>query len=228
MKKVLLVVLTLAYLEVSMKVGSAPICSHGLAGCHVAALADLFDRVILQSSRMHSISSDLHSELERYFFPTKNVIAKGKCHTHGILTPADKENAQRLGREQLTEVIRRLLEAWDDPLSQLYHSMSQDLNQDFNHYSFNKALEIRDIVHELRGGVKKMAEKMKLLGMLDDSVGYVTPETLPSSAALSFYKKGKLDQMDHHDLLYCFHRDSHKVKSYLKVLKCTSLPGSDC
>ena len=65
-------------------------------------------------------------------------------------------------REELTEVILRLLGAWGNPLTQLHRSMSQDQNQDFNHYSSNKALEISDIVHELRDGVAKMAEKVRV------------------------------------------------------------------
>lgn len=65
-------------------------------------------------------------------------------------------------REELTEVILRLLGAWGDPLSQLHRSMTQDQNQDFNHYSSNKALEMSDMVHELRSGVAKVAEKVRL------------------------------------------------------------------
>lgn len=65
-------------------------------------------------------------------------------------------------REELTGVILRLLEAWGDPLSQLYQSMFQDQNQDFNHYNSNKALEISDMVYELRDGVAKMAEKVRV------------------------------------------------------------------
>lgn len=61
-------VLTLVYLELSLRVGTAPICAYGQAGCHVPSLADLFDRVIQQSSRMHGISSDLHSEFVSSFF----------------------------------------------------------------------------------------------------------------------------------------------------------------
>lgn len=52
----------LVYMELSMRAGTAPICPYGQAGCHVPTLADLFDRVIQQSSRMHGISSDLHSQ----------------------------------------------------------------------------------------------------------------------------------------------------------------------
>lgn len=65
-------------------------------------------------------------------------------------------------REELTDVILRLLEAWGDPLSQFHRSMSQEPNQDFNHYSSNKALEISDMVHELKDGVAKMAEKVRV------------------------------------------------------------------
>ncbi|XP_045893009.1 prolactin-like [Micropterus dolomieu] len=228
MEKVRFSVLTLLCLELAMRVGTAPICAYGQAGCHVLSLADLFDRVIQQSSRMHGISSDLHTEFEKYFYPSKNLIGKQKCHTYGIVTPDDKENAQRLGREQLTEVILRLLGAWSYPLSQLYQSMSQDQNQDFNHHTSNKALEISDMVHELRDGVAKMAEKMKLLGVLGNTVGYISPESLVPSSAFSFYKQGELNSMDHHDLLYCFRRDSNKVKNYLRILKCTTLPGLEC
>ncbi|XP_047452763.1 prolactin-like [Mugil cephalus] len=224
MRKVWLAVLVLLYLDFSKRVATVPICSFGQAECSVPSLADLFERVIQQSSRMHGISSDLHSEFEHHSFPHKNFIGKRRCHTHSIRTPDDKENAQRLGREQLTEVILRLLGAWSDPLSQLYWSM----NQDFNHHSYNKALEITDMVQELRDGVAKMAEKMKLEGVLGNTVGYVPPESLAPTFALSFYKGGKHDSVDHHDLLYCFRRDSNKVKNYLRILKCTTLPGLHC
>lgn len=198
-------------------------------------------------------------------------------------------------REQLTQVILSLLGAWGDPLLQLYRSMSQDQNQDFNHYSSNKVLEIGDMVHELRDGVAKMAGKvrirlwllslymsfvvltisdfsnnvwmcvvfeihhilvennfilitycmhlnafviycpfsfhapqMKLSGVLGNTVGYISPEGLVPSSSFSFYKQGELNSIDHHDLLYCFRRDSNKIKNYLQILKCTTLPGLDC
>ncbi|XP_071753647.1 prolactin-like [Centroberyx gerrardi] len=229
MKKVWFAVLALVYLDLPIRVGTAPICARGQAECHFSSLGDLFDRVIQQSSRMHGISSDLHSYFEQYFFPSKNHLGKRKCHTYSILTPDDKENAQRLGREELTEVILRLLGAWGDPLSQLHRSMAQDQNQDFNHYSSNKALEMSDMVQELRNGVAKVAEKMKLLGVISNTLGYISsPESLVPSSASSSNKRGELNSIDHHDLLYCFRRDSNKVKNYLRILKCSTLPELDC
>lgn len=49
-------------LGMKLQVGAAPICVHGHAGCHSLSLADLFDRVIQHSARIHGLSSDLHTE----------------------------------------------------------------------------------------------------------------------------------------------------------------------
>uniref|UniRef100_H2V0I1 Prolactin-like n=1 Tax=Takifugu rubripes TaxID=31033 RepID=H2V0I1_TAKRU len=221
--------LILACLDHCIRVDTFPVCSYSQAGCPLPLLADVFDRVIQQSSKMHAASSDLHSEYERYFLPSRKIIGKRKCHSYGIPTPDDKENAQNLGvREQLTEVILRLLRAWTDPLSRLYRSMSQGQNKDLNLSGSDKALEMSEMVRELREGVAKVAEKMKLLGVIRNSVGYITPHHSGPSAAVSFYKQGELDPGDHQDLLYCFKRDSNKVKNYLRILKCTTLPGLDC
>uniref|UniRef100_A0A4W5MX52 Uncharacterized protein n=1 Tax=Hucho hucho TaxID=62062 RepID=A0A4W5MX52_9TELE len=89
-------VVFLARVYVDHKAGCGPICAHRQAGCYALSLADLFDRVIQQSARMHGISSNLPSEIEQYFLPMKNHIRKRKCHTFHKLTPDDKENAQRL------------------------------------------------------------------------------------------------------------------------------------
>lgn len=43
-------------------VRAASICTGTHASCHVLSLANLFDRVIQHSTRMHSITNDLHSE----------------------------------------------------------------------------------------------------------------------------------------------------------------------
>uniref|UniRef100_A0A8C7VXE7 Prolactin 2 n=1 Tax=Oncorhynchus mykiss TaxID=8022 RepID=A0A8C7VXE7_ONCMY len=94
----LLMVLLCVELRGSGSASAAPICVHGQAGCHFLSLADLFDRVIQHSARMHSISSDLHSEFEQYVLPSRNHIGRinRHCHTATILTPNGKENAQRL------------------------------------------------------------------------------------------------------------------------------------
>ncbi|KAM9824541.1 prolactin 2 [Neosynchiropus ocellatus] len=203
-------------------VGAAPICTNGQAGCHVLSLADLFDRVIQHSARMHGISNDLHSEFEQYFLPSRNQISRQgrNCHTSTILTPNGKENAQRMSREELTEVILKLLLAWRDPLWHFHLSMTRQ--HDFNNFSDNKAQEMSDMAHELRKGVEKVAEKMQTLGISNSLSSISSPELL-QPPDISDWRL-----MKDYDLLYCFRRDSNKVQNYLKILKCRIVPEHGC
>ncbi|KAI1882304.1 hypothetical protein AGOR_G00249300 [Albula goreensis] len=216
--------LILMWLHRQPQVHSAPICTHGHAGCQLLSLADLFDRVIQHSARMHGLSNDLHSEFEQYFLPSKNQIGRinRKCHTSNILTPNGKENAQRLAREELTEVILKLLLAWRDPLSQFHQSIAH--HEDFNSFSSNKALEMSDMVHELKNGVEKVAEKMQLLGMISNSLGGLSS----AEALLAGTSSGESHAMSDYELLHCFRRDSNKVQNYLKILKCRIVPEHGC
>lgn len=69
-------VVVLVCLELS-SLAAPPGCSHGhTAGCRMHSLAELFDRVIQQSSRIHGVSSDLHSEFVSFFlsaFPSSSL-----------------------------------------------------------------------------------------------------------------------------------------------------------
>ncbi|XP_013870030.1 prolactin 2 [Austrofundulus limnaeus] len=202
---------------------AASICSNAQAGCHFLSLANLFDRVIQHSARMHGISNDLHSEFELYFLPSKNQVGRvtRNCHTSNILTPNGKENAQRIAREELTEVILKLLLAWRGPLWHLHQSVAQ--NHDFNRFSSNKSLEMRDMVHELHKGVQKVVEKMQTLGIISTSVG-----SLASPEAFLTSESSEWRFMKDYDLLYCFRRDSNKIQNYLKILKCRIVPEHGC
>ncbi|XP_061662133.1 prolactin 2 isoform X2 [Syngnathoides biaculeatus] len=204
-------------------VTAAPVCANGQAGCRVRSLANLFDRVIQHSARMHGISDDLHSDFEQFFVPSRNHIGRlsRNCHTAHLITPDGKENAQRIAREELTEVILKLLVAWRDPLWH-FHQMAAHHHDPAN-FSSDKALEMSDMVRELRIGVEKVAQKMQTLGMISNSVSSPSsPEDLAPSGT------GEWRLMKDHELLYCFRRDSDKIQNYLKILKCRIVPDHGC
>uniref|UniRef100_A0A672H5N0 Prolactin 2 n=1 Tax=Salarias fasciatus TaxID=181472 RepID=A0A672H5N0_SALFA len=204
-------------------VRAAPLCPDAQSRCDVLPLANLFDRLIQHSARMHGFSNDLHSQFELYFWPPRNQVGRvsRNCHTSTILTPNGKDNAQRMAQEELTEVILKLLVAWRDPLQHFHQNMAH--HHDFSHSSFNKSLEMSNMVRELRKGVQKVVEKMQMLGMMSNSISSVaSPEALlPSDGA-------EWQLMKDYDLLYCFRRDSNKVQNYLKILKCRIVPQHGC
>ncbi|XP_019714349.1 prolactin-like, partial [Hippocampus comes] len=97
---------------------------------------------------------------EQYFVPSRNHVGRisRNCHTSNLLTPNGKENAQKIAREELTEVILKLLMAWRDPLWHFHQITAHQ--HDLANFSSDKALEMSDMVHELRKGVEKVAEKV--------------------------------------------------------------------
>ncbi|XP_063053882.1 prolactin-like [Engraulis encrasicolus] len=219
------VVLALGVLSlgVVVRVGvlAAPLCFMGPAGCQTIPLLELFDRVIKHSARVHGLSSDLHTEYGQFFPSSENLIGARKCHTSSIATPNGKDIAQSLTREELAEVILRLLAAWRGPLSHLHDVMANQ--QDVDTYSGSRAMEMSDLLHQLKSGVQLITQRMQHLGMISNYLNSM------SSAEVMEAPSSKRSLTTDHDLLYlCLRRDTDKVQSYLRVLKCTILPEQDC
>uniref|UniRef100_A0A4W5MTC7 Prolactin 2 n=1 Tax=Hucho hucho TaxID=62062 RepID=A0A4W5MTC7_9TELE len=126
-------------------------------------------------------------------------------------------------RKKLTEMNLKLLVAWKHPLWQFHQTMVHQ--DDFNNFSSNKALEMIYMVHELRKGVEKVADRIQHLGMISNSLsGLSSPKALVPSSDTS----GESQAMRDHNLIYCFRRDSNKVQNYLKILKCRIVPENGC
>ncbi|KAM8907679.1 prolactin 2 isoform 2-T2 [Spinachia spinachia] len=143
-------------------------------------------------------------------------VIQHSARTHGI-----SNNLHTEFREELTEVILKLLVAWRDPLWHFHTSMAH--HHDFNNFSSNKALEMSNMVHELHKGVEKVAEKMQVMGIISNTVS-----SLASPEALLASDSSEWRLMRDYDLLYCFRRDSNKVQNYLKILKCRIVPEHGC
>uniref|UniRef100_A0A8D0GPH9 Prolactin n=1 Tax=Sphenodon punctatus TaxID=8508 RepID=A0A8D0GPH9_SPHPU len=193
------------------------LCTRGDSGCPPLSVADLFDRVIQHSDRLHRLSA------KKYFLPSGNELAKSarRCHTSRMLTPNGKEYAQTIPREELTYVILRLLQAWKEPLS--HFDQSTVHHQDLSDDSLSKAKEISNMVHELKTGVEKVTEKMQSMGIISNSLN-----GMGSSEAAGLSISNEANLMSNYEFIHCFRRDSNKVQSYLKILKCRIMPGNSC
>ncbi|NXC21417.1 PRL protein, partial [Corythaeola cristata] len=136
------------------------------------------------------------------------------CHTSGMPTPNGKEYAQKIPREELTHLILKLLQAWKEPLSHFNQHIEH--HQELPDDSLSKAKQISNMVHELETGVEKS------MGIISNSLNGMAPS---EATGLSISNEAIMSDSD---FIHCFRRDSNKVQSYLKILKCRIMPENSC
>ncbi|NXE36024.1 PRL protein, partial [Ptilorrhoa leucosticta] len=137
------------------------------------------------------------------------------CHTSGMLTPNGKEYAQKIPREELTHLILKLLQAWKEPL--FHFNQHIEHHQELPDDSLSKAKEISNMVLELKTGVEKS------MGIISNSLN-----GMASSEGTALSISNEANMMSDSDFIHCFRRDSNKVQSYLKILKCRIMPENSC
>ncbi|KAL0197753.1 hypothetical protein M9458_006293 [Cirrhinus mrigala] len=110
----------------------------------------------------------------------------------------------------MLSLARSLLLAWSDPLALLSSEASSLAHPERNTID-SKTKELQDNINSLGAGLEHVFNKM---GSSSDNL-----------SSLPFYinslgqdKTSRL--VNFHFLLSCFRRDSHKIDSFLKVLRC--------
>uniref|UniRef100_A0A3B3VZY0 Prolactin n=1 Tax=Poecilia latipinna TaxID=48699 RepID=A0A3B3VZY0_9TELE len=184
-----------------------------VAMCRAVPVNDLLDRASQRSDKMHSLSTLLTQEMDSHFPPygRMQMPRPADCHTSALQTPNDKEQALQVSESDLMSLARSLLQAWVDPLAVLSTSAIT-----LPHPSKSS---ISSKIQELQEHSKSLADG---LDILSGKMG-------PSAQAISFlpYTGGTDLGQDRvtilnkfNFLLSCLRRDSHKIDSFLKVLRC--------
>ncbi|XP_033010583.1 prolactin [Lacerta agilis] len=222
LKGVLLAILAITNVYLSRKgVTSSPICPNGSDTCQVS-LGDLFDRAVKLSHYIHSLSSEMFNEFDERYAQGRGFIAKAinSCHTSSLTTPEDKEQAQQIHHEDLLNLVLSVLRSWNDPLIHLVSEVQRI--KEAPDTILWKAMEIEEQNKRLLEGMEKIVGRVHP-GDLGNEV-YSRWSGLPSlqladedSRLFAFY-----------NLLHCLRRDSHKIDSYLKLLKCRLIHDSHC
>ncbi|XP_036987168.2 prolactin [Artibeus jamaicensis] len=217
----LLLLLLLSNLLLCRSVDSLPICPSGAVNCKVS-LRDLFDRAVVLSHYIHSLSSEMFSEFDKQYGQGKNFIARAinSCHTASIPTPGNKEQAQNTHHEDLLSLILRLLRSWNAPL---YHLVSEVRGmQGPPSDVLSKAIEIEERNKQLLAGMERI-------------VGQVYPEAKQNEVYSVWPGFPSLQDADEdsrlsafYNLLHCLRRDSHKVDNFLKLLRCRVIYDNNC
>ncbi|XP_035470397.1 prolactin [Scophthalmus maximus] len=182
------------------------------ASCSAVPTNDLLDRASQHSDKMHSLSTILAQELDSHFPPIGRVMTPrpSMCHTSSLQTPSDKAQALQISGSDLLSLARSLLQAWVDPLVVL-----SDSAYTLPHPAHNS----------ISNKIQELQEHSKILG---DGLDVLSSKMGPEAQTLSLlpYTGNDIGQdrisklINFHFLMSCFRRDSHKIDSFLKVLRC--------
>ncbi|XP_051995370.1 prolactin [Xyrauchen texanus] len=175
-------------------------------------LNDLLERASQLSDKLHSLSTSLTNDLDSHFPPTGRMMMPrpSMCHTSSLKIPNDKDQALKVPEDELLALTRSLLMAWSDPLALLSSEASSLAHPERNTIN-TKTRELQDNINSLGAGLERLVHKMGSSSEnLSDLPFYIS--------SLGQDKTSRL--VNFHFLLSCFRRDSHKIDSFLKVLRC--------
>ncbi|XP_061556939.1 prolactin [Phycodurus eques] len=184
-----------------------------VAVCGGVPVSDLLERASQHSDKLHSLSTTLTHELDSHFPPIGRMIMPrpSVCHTSSLQTPSDKEQALQVSESELFSLARSLLRAWVDPLV-LLSSSADTLPHPSQSKIISKIHELQEHSNNLGDGLNVLSGKMEPAAQSVSSLPYRGGNDMGQD------KISKLIRFQF--LLSCFRRDSHKIDSFLKVLRC--------
>uniref|UniRef100_A0A8B9Q7H5 Prolactin n=1 Tax=Apteryx owenii TaxID=8824 RepID=A0A8B9Q7H5_APTOW len=194
----------------------------GAAGPPVAAAAALAQRGLLRAvGPPPPLSKEKRKYSPHHQLTPKRLARKGgqgwSCHSYDLQTNRKIFIVLIYKREELTHLILKLLQAWKESLSHFNQHIEH--HQELSDDSLSKAKQVSNMVHELKTGVEKVTEKMQSTGIISNSLN-----GMASSEAAGLSISNEANLMSESDFIHCFRRDSNKVQSYLKILKCRIMP----
>ncbi|KAL2101132.1 hypothetical protein ACEWY4_002893 [Coilia grayii] len=172
-------------------------------------LSDLLERVSMASDKLHSLSTSLTSDVGSQLPPIFKIMRPSQCHTSSLQTPTDKEQALNVPEEELLSLARSLLLSWSDPLAVLLAEAHNLVHPDKSAI-LSKTKDLHLHSSSLGAGLEHLIHKMGA-----QSQGIIS---LPYNGDVGTDKNASLSNF--YFLLTCFRRDSHKIDSFLKVLRC--------
>nr|AEG80155.1 prolactin [Sebastes schlegelii] len=184
-----------------------------VAACSAVPISDLLDRASQRSDKLHSLSTTLTHDLDSHFPPIGRVIMPrpSMCHTSSLQTPNDKAQTLQVSASDLLSLARSLLQAWADPLLVLSTS-ANTLPHPAQSTISNKIQQLQEHSKSLGDGLDILSGKMGPAAQ--------TISSLPYSGGNDIGQDKISKLINFNFLLSCFRRDSHKIDSFLKVLRC--------
>ncbi|XP_021475501.2 somatolactin beta [Oncorhynchus mykiss] len=195
----------------------------GSTHCTIS-LEKLLDRAIQHAELIYLVSENSLTLFEEMFIPFQVQIpltqTGNTCTTSTLSIPASRSEVQENSDKWLLHSILFLIKFWIDPLVKLQTSLDRYDNAPMT--LINKTKWISEKLMNLAQGVTILIQKM--LGE-----GAVMLEQNNKNLADYPVHFDMLDSvLRDYTLLACFKKDTHKMETFLKLLKCRRKGGLGC
>uniref|UniRef100_A0A673BVN4 Somatolactin alpha n=1 Tax=Sphaeramia orbicularis TaxID=375764 RepID=A0A673BVN4_9TELE len=196
----------------------------GLSRCPSISQEKLLDRVIQHAELIYRVSEESCSLFEDMFVPFPLRLQRNQasytCITKALPIPSSKTEIQQISDKWLLHSVLMLVQSWIEPLVYLQSTLDQYDNAP--EVLLNKTKWVSEKLISLEQGVVVLIRKMLSEEMMTATYSEqalfqydVQPEMLESV-------------MKDYTLLSCFKKDTHKIETFLKLLKCRQTDKYNC
>ncbi|XP_051050054.1 prolactin-3D4 [Phodopus roborovskii] len=181
----------------------------------------LYNRVVDHSHTTYVLAADIYSEFDLNFFKRSWFTDRtlSLCHTASIYTPDTREEVHNTKTEDLLKAINNITHAWEEPLKHLLSAVPTLPGSSENMLKSANAVKERN--HVLLEGLETILNRTQV-EFEDDTY----PDWSGQSDLESSDEETRLFAF--FNLCRCLKRDTHKVDTYLKVLRCRVAFKNEC
>ncbi|XP_042134654.1 prolactin-3D1 isoform X1 [Peromyscus maniculatus bairdii] len=181
----------------------------------------LYYRAFIQSHATYFLAGDLYHEFEMNYFNTSWIKnwRLSLCHTDSIHTPQSHEEFHETKTEDLLKAMITMSHAWEEPLKHLISAVPTLKESSDKMLQRTNALRNRTLV---------LQERMKII--LTRSQNEFEKDPYPAWSGLADLQSSDEDTrlFAFYSLLRCLKRDTHKMDTYLMMLRCRELFKTEC
>ncbi|NP_001032795.1 somatolactin alpha precursor [Danio rerio] len=208
--------------------GAVPLDCKDDAGSRCASISQekLLDRVIQHAELIYRVSEECCTLFEDMFVPYPLHVlinqAGNTCHSKHIPIPTSKSEIQQISDSWLLHSVLFLVQSWMEPL--LYLQTTLDRYDDAPNALLSKTKWVSDKLLSLEQGVVVLIRKMLDEGIMASSTIFDHTQS-PYDGQFPEVLESVI--RDYH-LLTCFKKDTHKMETFLKLLKCRQSNKLSC
>ncbi|XP_036042731.1 prolactin-3D4-like [Onychomys torridus] len=185
------------------------------------SIEDLYYRVVDQSHTTYYLAADLYHEFDMKYFNSSWIKDRrlSLCHTASIHTPESREEIHETKTEDLLKAMINISHAWEEPLRHLVSAVPTLPG------ASDKMLKRASAV---KNRTRVLQEGMKII--LSRSHKEVEKGAYPACSGLADLQSSDEDTLRFafYGLVRCLKRDTHKIDTYLKMLRCREIFYNEC